>query len=189
MATEQAAARDRVLAARAEFDDEAQRLEASVRAAVDIPTRLKRNPAKVAAVAGGVGFLALKGPARVFRGAKRVVRGKPEPLPTAMLPAEIEKALKRMGPDGAKVRGALERDFADYAAQSQKSRDSFRTVLILTAARPLLGRASKALGEFLFTPDGDSFVERLAKLRDRPDRKPSGSPPESNAPDGPSPPA
>ncbi len=57
--------------------------------------------------------------------------GKPDPLPEAMLPDEIEKALKALGPDGAKVRGALERDFADYVARTEKRKDRRSTVLFL----------------------------------------------------------
>ena len=81
MATEQDAARDRVLAARSELAEEVQVLEASGRAAIDIPARVKRSPAKAAALAGGLGFLLLKGPQRLFRGARRVVRGKPNQTP------------------------------------------------------------------------------------------------------------
>ena len=71
MATDTDAARDRVLAARAALDGEFDRLEASARDAVDIPAKIRRSPAKAAAVAGGVGFLALKGPQRLFGAAKR----------------------------------------------------------------------------------------------------------------------
>lgn len=177
MATEQDAARDRVLAARAELTGELDRLEASARAAVDIPARIRQSPGKAAAVAGGVGFLALKGPQRLVRGAKRVVRGKPEPLPSSMLPDEIEKTLRKLGSDGDKVRGALERDFADYAKRSQKSRDGLRTVLLLAAARPILQRGSKAVAEALFTPDAKNFGDRLAEIRARAERGSATPPP------------
>ena len=46
MATETEAARDRVLAARAALGDELDGLEASARAAIDIPAKIKRSPAK-----------------------------------------------------------------------------------------------------------------------------------------------
>ena len=108
-----AAARAEVLAARAALDEELVRLEASARAAVDIPAKVRRNPVKAAGVAAGVGFVAVGGPRKLFRRAKRAVMGPEEPLPERMLPEEIEKALKRMGGDGAKVRGLLEREFAD----------------------------------------------------------------------------
>ena len=117
MATETDAARDRVLAARASLGEELETLEASARSAIDIPAKIKRSPAKAAAVVGGTAFLALGGPKRVFRAGKRAVTGEPEPLPPSMLPKEIDKALRALGDDGTKVRGALERDFAAYAKQ------------------------------------------------------------------------
>jgi hypothetical protein len=168
VATETDAARDRVLAARTEFETELERLEAAGRAAVDIPARIKRSPGKAAAVVGGIGFLALKGPQRVVRGARRIVRGgKPEPLPKQMLPEEIEKTLRKLGDDGDKVRGTLERDFANYAKQSARDRRGVTVALVLAFARPILGRAARALAEFLFTPDSRDFAQRLQDVRDR----------------------
>ena len=118
MATETDAARDRVLAARAEFAGELDALEASVRAAIDVPAKIRRSPAKAAAAAGSAGFLVLGGPKRIFRAANRAVRGPTAALPKRMLPDEIEKTLRGLGDDGDKVRGALERDFADYVRQA-----------------------------------------------------------------------
>jgi hypothetical protein len=114
VATETDAARDRVLAARAALGDELETLEASARAAADVPAKIRRSPGKAAALAGGTAFLVLGGPRRVFRAGRRAVTGAPEPLPEAMLPKEVEKTLRYLGDDGAKVRGALERDFAAY---------------------------------------------------------------------------
>jgi len=167
VATEQDAARDRVLAARAELREEVHLLEASGKAAIDIPARVKRSPAKAAAIAGGVGFLVLKGPQRVFGAVRRKVRGEPSELPDRMLPEEVEKTLRKLGRDGDKVRGALERDFADYAKKSQKERQGVVTLLLLAVARPLLGRGAKAAGEMLFSPDSEGFSARLAKVRER----------------------
>ena len=56
MATSTDAARLRVLAARGELQEQLHLLEASGRAAVDIPARIKRSPAKAAAIAGGAGL-------------------------------------------------------------------------------------------------------------------------------------
>jgi hypothetical protein len=165
VATPTDAARDRVLAARADLADEFQILEASGRAAVDIPAKIRRSPAKAAAVAGGLGFLALKGPQRLFR----VVRGKDKPLPKSMLPEEIEKSLRRLGSDGDRVRGTLERDFAEYAAQKQKSRRGQRNLLVLAVAQPILARAARASAEWLFSPDKGSFERRIAEMRARVD--------------------
>jgi hypothetical protein len=171
VATEADAARDRVLAARASFGEELEALEASARAAVDIPAKIKRSPAKAAAVAGGAAFLVLGGPKRVFRAGRRAVTGEPDPLPPSMLPKDIDKALRALGDDGKKVRGVLERDFAAYAKQRQKDRSGLRTLLLLTIARPLLSGAAKAAAARLFSTDDEGFQTRLAQIRERVERR------------------
>ena len=174
MATETDAARDRVLAARASFGEELETLEASARAAIDIPAKIKRSPGKAAAVVGGTAFLALGGPKRIFRAGKRAVTGEPEPLPPSMLPKEIDKALRSLGDDGKKVRGALERDFAAYAKQRSKDRSGLRTLIVLSVARPLLSGAAKAAAGRLFSPDEEGFQKRLAQIRERGKVQPDG---------------
>jgi hypothetical protein len=162
------AARERVLAARAQLGDELVVLEASARAAVDIPAKIKRSPAKAAAVAGGAGFLVVGGPRRVFNGVKRAVKGPSKPLPKAMLPDEIEKTLRKLGTDGDAVRGALERDFADYAKQAAKDRGrGLKTILLLSVARPALTQGSKTMARWLFSSDEVGFGERLEQVRNR----------------------
>ena len=175
MATETDAARDRVLAARAALGDELETLEASARAAADVPAKIRRSPGKTAAIAGGTAFVVLGGPRRVFRAGRRAVTGAPEPLPEAMLPKEVEKTLRYLGDDGAKVRGALERDFATYAKQAQRDRASVRTLLLLTVARPLLSAATKSAAGWLFRTDDEGFQARLAQIRERTKRQTEGA--------------
>jgi hypothetical protein len=167
VAQETDAARDRVIAARAELAGELQVLEASTRAAVDIPARVKRAPGKAAAVAGGIGFLALKGPQRLFRAGKRAVRGPAAPMPTSMLPDEIEKTLRALGSDGDRVRGALERDFADYAKAATKERAGLRRTVLMAAAVPLLRRGATSAADWLGRPDEAGFSARLKEVRER----------------------
>ncbi len=150
MASEQDAARARVLAARADFDREYQALTASTREAVDIPAKIRRNPARAAAVAGGLGFVVVGGPWRVLRGARRLAFGSSKPLPKSMLPEEIEKTLKKMGSDGDKVRGTLERDFADYARKAQRDRRQVMLAVLLPFVRPIAARGAKAMNEYVF---------------------------------------
>ena len=171
MATETDAARDRVIAARADLGAELEHLEAAARAAIDIPAKIKRSPAKAAAVAGGVGFVALKGPQRLFRAGKRVIRGPSKPLPDSMLPREIDKSLRALGSDGDKVRGIIERDFARYAKQAARDRSGARNLLLLSAARPFLARGGKMAGEWLLGADEASFSERLEQVRARAERQ------------------
>ena len=167
MATETDAARDRVLAARAALGDEFDALEASARAAIDIPAKIRRSPAKAAAVAGSAGFLVLGGPGRLFRRARRAVFGPTAGLPKRMLPDEIEKTLRQLGDDGDKVRGALERDFADYAKQAAKENPPVSAMLAAGIARPLVRRGIKAAGEWFLRADDEGFAARLSEVRER----------------------
>lgn len=165
MATETDAARDRVLAARAALGDELEALEASARAAVDIPAKVRRSPAKAAALAGSAGFVVLGGPRRLIGRARRAVFGPTAELPKRMLPDEIEKTLKKLGDDGDKVRGAIERDFAAYAKEAEKDRGL--GALASAAARPLVMRGARAAAEWVFRTDDEGFQARLAEVRDR----------------------
>lgn len=167
MAAETDAARDRVLAARAALGDELAALEASARAAIDIPAKVRRSPAKAAAVAGSAGFLVLGGPGRLFRRARRAVFGPTAGLPKSMLPREIEKTLRELGDDGDKVRGALERDFADYAKQAARENPPVTAMLATSIARPLIRRGIKAAGEWFLRTDDEGFQARLAEVRER----------------------
>lgn len=162
------AARAEVRASRESLEDELERLEAAARAAVDVKAKIKRNPGKAVGAVAGVGFLAVGGPKRVFRGARNAIFGKPDPLPEAMLPDEIEKALKALGPDGAKVRGALERDFAEYVSRTERRRDRRSTVLflLLPSVRILILRFGKQFIEEILSTRG-GFDEQLAKVRAR----------------------
>ena len=167
MATEADAARERVLAARSDVALEIERLEASARAAVDVPAKVRRNPVRTAAIVGGAGFVALGGPRRLFRRAKAAVVGPDAPLPEQMLPEEIEKALKRLGTDGDRVRGLLERDFADYLKVAQKRRGpDLRQTAYYAITLPILRRGGRLAVEWLLQPDQraaqlDAFRARL----------------------------
>ena len=167
MATETDAARDRVLAARAALGDELDALEASARAAVDIPAKIRRSPAKAAAIAGSAGFVVLGGPGRLIRRARRAVFGPTADLPKQMLPKEIEKTLKKLGDDGDKVRGAIERDFAAYAKEAEKRNPPLPAMVATSIGRPLLQRGLKAAGEWFLRADEEGFQARLAQVRDR----------------------
>lgn len=169
------AARDEVLAARRGLEDEVVRLEASARAAVDIPARLRREPAKVLGAAGGAAFLLLGGPKRLFRRARRAVFGPDADLPKSMLPDEVEKTLRKMGSDGDRVRGTLEREFAKYldaTAPERRDRDlvGVASGLLANLLKPASVRAGRQFAERLFDPDGPSFAEGLRKARARMDR-------------------
>ena len=165
-------ARTQVLAARALLDEELVRLEASARAAVDVPARIRRNPVKAAGVAAGASFVLVGGPKRVLRGARNAIFGKPDPLPKSMLPKEVDASLRKLGSDGERVRGTIERDFARYLdekAPERKQRDVAAIVggLLLQFGRPFAIKYGRKLAEEMLQPDGPAFAEQLAKVRAR----------------------
>ena len=164
MAAEQDAARDRVLAARAAFDAELTGLGASAREAVDIPAKVRRSPAKAAAIAGGIAFLLMRGPQRMWGALRSRVFGRRAAMPDRMLPKEIEKTLDRLGKDGDKVRGTIERDFADYVKQRQRDRRAIPTVLLLAAARPVISAAARRTAEYLTAPPSDQPSTRMGEM-------------------------
>ena len=166
------AARADVLAAREALGEELVRLEASARAAVDVKAKVKKHPVRTVGIVGGAAFLAVKGPKRVFRGAKRLVMGPAEPLPKAMLPTEIEKSLKHLGDDGEHVRGLLEREFATYLETTQplRRRSSFRgaaTLVTIAFLRPLVLGYSKKLAKDIFETETPAYEAQLARVRER----------------------
>jgi hypothetical protein len=180
------AALARVVAARADLDNELDRLEAAGRAAVDVPAKVRKAPAKAAGVAAGAAFVALGGPKRLFRRAKKAVTGKEEELPSEFLPKEVEKVLGKLGTDGKKVRGTIEKEFAKYLEDRSKERKKEGVVaagvaLAMTALRPAAIKVGRQLVERSLNPDGPSFEEQLARLRQR---KRDGEGGEGSAADG-----
>lgn len=166
------AARADILAARAELDAEIIRLEAAARSAVDIPAKVRREPLKTAGLAAGAVFLVAGGPRRLFRRVKRAVVGPDEPLPKSLLPDEVEKALKKLGSDGDRVRGTLEREFADYLEEHREERQrrdpGAAVALLLTSmARPVAQQAAKRMAQQLFSPETESFQDAVKRIRER----------------------
>jgi hypothetical protein len=104
-----------VKAAREGVATELDNLNASVRAAVDIPAKIKRNPVPTLGAAGGAAFLLLGGTKRVARDVEKRLFPKRYSRPPKVLPRDIEKSLDRLPEeDRDRVRAHLERDFAAY---------------------------------------------------------------------------
>jgi hypothetical protein len=165
-------ARAQVLAARALLDEELVRLEASARAAVDFKAKVRHNPVRTAGAAAGVGFLLVGGPAKVLRGARNAIFGKPDPMPKSMLPKEIDASLRKLGTDGDRVRGTIEREFARYLeekAPERRERDLPGVVasLLGSVGRPVAQRVGRQLVEQLLETDRPGFAEQLEKVRAR----------------------
>ena len=172
MGTRTDAALAQVVAARADLGDQVDRLEAAGRAAVDVPAKVRSNPAKAAGIAAGGAFLAVGGPKRLFRRARRAITGKEEELPSELLPKDVEKALRKIGTDGSKVRGTLERDFAKYLDDRSKERKkegvtAAITAVALSALRPIAIRSGRQIAERMLDPNGPAFSEQLEKIRAR----------------------
>ena len=172
MGTRTDAALAQVVAARADLDAELDRMEAAARAAVDIPAKVRREPVKAAGVAAGTAFLVLGGPKRLFRRAKRAIRGEDEPLPSELLPDEINKVLRKLGSDGKKVQLTLDKEFARYLDDRAKERKkegvlAAAVALGTTALRPVALRTGRQLVERMLNPDGPSFEEQMERIRNR----------------------
>ena len=104
-----------VQAAREGVATELDNMNASARAAVDIPAKIKRNPVPTLGAAGGAAFLLLGGPRRVAQSVEKRLFPKRYERPPKVLPRDIEKSIDRLPEeDRAKVRAHLERDFAAY---------------------------------------------------------------------------
>jgi hypothetical protein len=93
-------------------------------------------------------------------------------LPKSMLPEEVEKTLRKLGPEGEKLRGTLEREFADYLeekAPQRRERDLGAAAggLVANLLKPLTVRAGRQLVERLFESDGATFGDALRRARDR----------------------
>ncbi len=178
MGTRTDAAYAQVLAAREDVAEEVDRLEAAGRAAVDIPAKVRDNPAKAAGIAAGGAFLALGGPKRLFRRAKRAITGEEEDLPSELLPKEVEKTLRKLGTDGKAVRGTLEREFASYLDDRSKARKkegavAAVTAVVVAALRPIAIRTGRQMVQRMLDPNGPSFQEQLERIRER--RKEGGT--------------
>lgn len=172
-----AAALNDVVAARGAFAAELVRLEASARSAVDIKAKVRRNPGKTAAAVGGTAFVVLGGPRRVFRSLKHRIVGKPEPLPTSLLPDQVEKAVRALGDDGAKVRGALEREFAAFVDTNRKTDSRFLRRVLLTGGVPLASRVGSEVMKRVLAASADDVDAREGAIRARVDgrsRPPNG---------------
>ena len=166
------AARAEVLARRAGFVGETERLEASARAAVDIPAKVRRNPVKTIGAAGGAAFFLLGGPQRLYKRARRAVLGPKAEMPKSMLPKEVDRVLRHLGDDGEKVRVTVEREFAKWLRERAKvgTSDGPKALVlgVLTLAlKPVADQIGRQLARQVANPDPAVFAEALEKIRRR----------------------
>ena len=164
------AARDRVLAARAALGQELERLRG-------VGARRGRHPREdpPAARQGRRGrrlasrSWLLAGPQRCRPPyGKRASSGAPRAAARRVLPDEIEKTLRKLGDDGEKVRGTLERDFAGTRRRRRRGRASVRSARSLAELplRPLLTTCANPRAPatwFDSGPNDEGFEARLAR--------------------------
>lgn len=172
MGARTAAARAEVVARRQILLDEVIGLEAAGRSAIDIPAKIRRAPARTAALAAGAAFMVLGGPKRSLRAVRRAVFGPKADLPKSMLPGQVDKVLRALGDDGDRVRGVLEREFVDYLEKgkpNRESRDLRGTISVLGGSLlgPATSQAGKRLAAELFKPEGGSFSAVTERIRAR----------------------
>ena len=170
------AALDEVAAARGALADELVRLEATARAAVDIRAKVKRNPGRTAAAVGGTAFVVLGGPRKVLRGVRHRVFGAPDPLPASLLPDQVEKAVRALGDDGAKVRGSLEREFAAFVDANRKSESKFVRRVLLTGGVPLASQIGREIAKRVFAGSAEDVASREEQIRARGGGRGPGAP-------------
>lgn len=105
-------------ASRAAVADALDDLTSATRSALDVPAKIRRNPGKTVALAGGAGFLMFGGPRRVVRFMANQIRPAARDPHDGLLPYEIEQVLRDTGvADDPEVRRALDEDFAEYLAK------------------------------------------------------------------------
>jgi hypothetical protein len=183
------AARAEVLAARGALIDEIQGLEASARAAADIPAKVKRNPVRTVGAAGGAAFLLLGGPQRVFRRARRAVLGPKAELPKTLLSKEIDHTLRGLGDDGDRVRATVEREFAKYLRERTKvvsesdARATAVSILSL-ALKPVATQVGKQLAKQVVAPDREGFDAALRRIRGERGSSTAGQPADAGSGSG-----
>ncbi len=147
-----------VAAARAGMFDSLERLEASGYAALDVPSSVRRHPARIAGLAAGTGFLALDGPGRTWR----AIRGRLIPTRvSAPLPPGLTRAL---GGDDEAVS-----DLATLLAAGRPPRRRGRLAGLLsgTIFLPLGLRWGRDLASTLLETDQATFDRRLRLVHAR----------------------
>lgn len=118
--------RMRVEAQRAHLSDTGERLKARARRAVDIKGKFRENPVLFAGLAAGAVFLAVGGPIRVARMARRRLRPTPPERAYDALPGGLQSWVDtlsdRLGPRAEDARDALSRELIRWRHDPVKSK-------------------------------------------------------------------
>ncbi len=174
MTPEVARARKQVYHAYNALEADLDALSDATHSALDIPAKVRRNPVKSVALAGGAGFLLLGGPRRIIRSATSRLFPKRRDPYDGLLPDEVERILRRSGAwDEPGVREALEADFADYLRHKGRqpvppsaTTSFWRTYDALLG--PLGTVGARLLVERLFAADRIPRPQAIVAARPRP---------------------
>jgi len=117
-------ARLALIEARGQLGKELDGLTVATQSALDIPAKIRRDPIKTVALAGGAGFLLLGGPRRLLKAAgSRLLPQRKRAAYDGLLPDEIERILRDSGAaQQPGVRDAVAGDFAEYLRAKGKLR-------------------------------------------------------------------
>ena len=157
---EVAAARKGLLEARQAFEDDLDSLSEATRSALDIPAKIRKDPIKSVALAGGAGFLLLGGPRRVIGAVtSRTCPSARTRMPGCCLTTSSRILRDTGAADVPGVREALGRDFAEYLrrkGEADRERPTAATSLWRTydaVVGPMGTIAARVLVERLFAAD------------------------------------
>jgi len=115
MADATADARQEVVKARRNVENELDQLASSTRAALDFPAKVRRHPVETVGVATGAAFLLLGGPRRVAKAAERRFFPERATRPPKLLPKDMDRAMQNLPREQREyVAAHLEKDFARY---------------------------------------------------------------------------
>ena len=168
-------ARANLIAARADFALQLDRLEAAARSTLDVRTRASEHKAQVAAGVGGLAFLLLGGPKRVVRGARWLLTGRQE-RPKQLLPKELSAILENLGDDADTINRTLEYEFGQYLKKTRSKPKGFiRSTLELSAQGAIAGAVSRAMSRAMdraLKAPGPAYQSALKDVRSRPGSRP-----------------
>ncbi len=168
MADTTAEARREVSDARQAAEHQLDELAASARSAIDIPAKVRRNPARTVGLASGAAFLLLGGPRRVARAAEKRFFPARATRPPKVVPRDIERTLERLPEQDQELISAhLERDFAAYLRREHAKdpagprQSAWKTYDLLLAT--VGARAARELTKRLFEPQPEPGDEAHRK--------------------------
>ncbi len=148
-------------ASKAAFFADLEESEARVRASLDVKSSLRRQPAQIAGLAAGTGFVLLGGPGRAWK----FVRNRVIPRPTrSPLPDALDGMLRSMGDDGTAAQ-----ELADMISNAGGRRGPGRIRRLLSGSifLPLGLRLAQQLGARVMDVDPEVKERELKKIRAR----------------------